>query len=99
MPQTLSNSSQIQIVPYGKENIFLPPFKSRTSWHNVSLFSEYRSIRGIINYSKNYRALYLYSGMLGAFLEIHIDLSENRWYHPSLPAACEWLQQHNLYLR
>ena len=55
-----------------------------------------------MNYSKNYRALYLYSGMLGAFLEndqINFDLPENRWFHPSLPLACEWLQQHNPYLR
>lgn len=40
----------------------------------------------------------MYSGMLGAFLEnneVNLELPENRWYHPSLPAACEWLQEYN----
>ena len=37
--------------------------------------------------------------MLGAFLQ-QTDLSEpgNRWYHPSLYYACEWLQNNNPYL-
>jgi len=63
--------SQIQTVPYGKRKylspIFLHSSLGRTG--NLSSFSEYRSIRGTMSYSKNYRALYLYSGMLGAFLE------------------------------
>jgi len=52
-----------------------------------------------MGYSKNRRALTLYSGMLGAFLQ-QSDLSEsnNRWYHPSLRYASEWLQQNNPYL-
>src|SRR6185312_1823419 len=67
MPQT---PPQIQIVPYGKRKYLSPVFlhSSLGQTGNVSLFSKYRSIRGITNYSKNYRALYLYSGMLGAFL-------------------------------
>jgi len=54
---------------------------------------------GQMGYSKNRRALTLYSGMLGAFLQ-QIELSEpnNRWYHPSLRHACEWLQHNNPYL-
>ena len=37
--------------------------------------------------------------MLGTFLQ-QADLSapDNRWYHPSLRYACEWLQRNNPYL-
>ena len=55
--------SQIQAVrtPWEKKYLSLIFFHSslgRTG--NLSQFSEYRSIRGTMNYSKNYWALYLY---------------------------------------
>ena len=57
---------------------------------NVFLFSEYGSIRGIMNYSKNYWVLHLYSGNAKC-------ISRFSWKslvdHPFLR---EWLQQHNL---
>jgi len=60
---------------------------------NLNTFSEYQALQGKFEYSKNLRSLSLYSGMLGAFLT-DVDLSsvDNRWYHPSLKKACEWLQ-------
>ena len=41
----------------------------------------------------------LYLGILGTFLQ-QADLSapDNRWHHPSLRYACEWLQRNNPYL-
>jgi len=40
-----------------------------------------------------------HSGIIGAFLQT-ADLSapNNRWYHPSLRYACDWLQHNNPYL-
>ena len=37
--------------------------------------------------------------MIGTSLQ-NADLSalDNQWYYPSLPYACDWLQQNNTYL-
>ena len=92
----------IENVPYGKRKYLSPVYlhSSLGRSSNLSAYSEYRSLKGQFGYSKNLRTLSLYSGMLGAFLE-NIDQSsaENRWYHPSLREACEWLQQNNPYLK
>ena len=74
--------------------------RSNTSMYHTSLgrsagtnpFVEYRSLTSQMGYSKNRRTFSLYSGMIGAFLQ-NVDLSApgNRWYHPSLPYACNWL--------
>jgi len=91
----------IHDVPYAKRK-YLSPIYLHTSLGRsagANPFVEYRSMTGQMGYSKNRRALTLYSGMLGAFLE-HTDLSEpnNRWYHPSLRYASAWLQENNPYL-
>jgi len=61
-------------------------------------FVEYRTITGQMGYSKNRRALTLYSNMVSAFLQ-QANLSEpnNCWYYSSLRDACEWLHS-NPYL-
>jgi len=52
-----------------------------------------------MGYSRNRRTLTLYSGIIGAFLnDVDLSHSDNRWYHPSLRYACDWLQHNNPYL-
>lgn len=79
-------------VPYAKRKYLSPIFLHTSLGRSVGAnpFVEYRSLTGQMGYSKNRRALTLYSGMLGAFLQ-QSDLSEpnNRWYHPSLHYACD----------
>ena len=62
-------------------------------------FVEYQSLTSQMGYSKNRRTFSLYSGMIGTSLQ-NADLSalDNQWYYPSLPYACDWLQQNNPYL-
>ena len=75
-------------------NIFLP-----STYIHTNPFVEYRSLTSQMGYSKNRRTFSLYSDMIGAFLQ-NADLSalDNQWYYPSLPYACDWLQQNNPYL-
>ena len=64
-------------------------------------FTTYRSFVGNMGYSKNYRSLVLYSGMLGAFLEDFESNSSNRnhsWFDISFVNAATWLSNNNPYI-
>src|SRR6185295_10255590 len=72
----------IKDAPYAKRK-YLSPVCLHTSLGRsagANLFVEYRTLTGQMGYSKNRRALTLYSGMLGTFLQ-QADLSapDNRW--------------------
>ncbi len=51
---------------------------------------------GKFNFSKNIRALYLYSGIIGAILE---NNSNQNWYHETLNDAANWLKNNNPFFR
>ena len=69
-PYLDSIPDEIQRVPLHKRK-YLSPIYLHSSLGRISdlnQYSEYRSIVGTIDYSKNVRSLTLYSGILGAFL-------------------------------
>ena len=97
---------EILSVPQHKRRHLSPVFLhcslGRTS--NSNPYSEYRSLTGSMNYSRNIRAHALYSGVLGAFLEPNENTSvsnENRdsTHDEILQRAAAWLAENNPYLR
>jgi len=72
---------------------------------NSNPYSEYRSLTGAMNYSRNIRAHALYSGILGAFLEpnegngVNNNRSESSTHDETIQRAAAWLAQNNPYLR
>ena len=66
---------------------------------NSNPYCEYRSLTGIINYSRNIRAHALYSGTLGAFLDPPENHDTNNIHDETLRRAADWLAQNNPYLR
>jgi hypothetical protein len=92
---------EIQIIPLAKRKYLSPIYlhSSLGRTPGVNPFSEYRSIVGTMNYSKNIRSFTLYSGMLGAFLESTENSAQNRWFHPTLIGGSNWLKNNNPYLR
>jgi len=60
---------------------------------NSNIYSEYITLTGTMNLSKNMRSLILYSGMLGAYLED--NSSDNSWINDTLIEAANWLKQNN----
>jgi hypothetical protein len=71
---------------------------------NSNPYSEYRTLTGTMNYSRNVRAHALYSGTLGAFLEPNNDnhnnnTSEELIHDETLRHAATWLSRNNPYLR
>ncbi|RHZ81307.1 hypothetical protein Glove_122g28 [Diversispora epigaea] len=70
---------------------------------NSNAYSEYRSLTGTINYSRNIQAHTLYSGTIGAFLEPtnnnnSINEFNNLHQNPILQRAAIWLTRNNSYL-
>ena len=64
------------------------------------MYSEYRSITGTFNYSRNIRSLTLYSGIIGAFLEdYNQNNQDHNWFDRTLVAGANWLAENNPYLR
>ncbi|CAG8439425.1 17264_t:CDS:2 [Cetraspora pellucida] len=65
----------------------------------ANLFSEYRLLVGIVNYSQNLHSLSLYLGILGAYLTTptfdHSTLSS--WFDRSILNAIDWLKKNNPY--
>ncbi|RHZ48019.1 hypothetical protein Glove_562g17 [Diversispora epigaea] len=55
-----------------------------------------------MGYSKNYRSLILYSGILGAFLkdyQTNPDNSHYNWFDQSLVVDANWLRNNNPYIK
>ncbi|CAG8824221.1 6673_t:CDS:2, partial [Cetraspora pellucida] len=65
---------------------------------NSNPYSEYRSLTGTMGYSRNSRALALYSETLGAFLEPENNNNSinNSNYNQALQRAANWLSENNL---
>jgi len=76
--------------------VFLHCSLGRTTGANP--FSEYRILSGDMRFSKNMRALKLYSGSIGAFLPSQNE-SEVSWCTNGLQVAAQWLKAHNCYIR
>ncbi|GBC30708.2 DNA helicase PIF1, ATP-dependent [Rhizophagus irregularis DAOM 181602=DAOM 197198] len=95
--------NEIKAVPLGRRMYLSPVFMhcslGRNS-ANSAIYSEYRTLTGTMNFSKNTRSLILYSGMVGAYLEDNMDLnSNNTWLDNTLVTAANWLKLHNPFLR
>jgi len=55
-------------------------------------YTNYRFLEGNISLSKNLHALGLYSGSIGAFLNLH---EPPNWFHSTLIEASNWLKENN----
>jgi hypothetical protein len=70
-PNIVEIPSEIERVPLHYRRwlspVFLSCFLGRTP--NSNSYTNYRTLSGKFNFSKNIRVLYLYSGMMGAILE------------------------------
>ena len=68
---------------------------------NSDSYSEYRSIVGTMGYSKNFRALALYSGIMGAYLQpLNPNHVPNEMiFNDTHLQAASWLSLNNPYLR
>ena len=92
---------EIQAIPINKRMYLSPVFihcsLGRNSG-NSSVYTEYRTLTGTMNFSKNMRSLILYSGMLGAYLE-EDSSNDNSWIDNTLITAANWLKQNNPYLK
>jgi hypothetical protein len=96
----------IQVIPISQRRFLSPVFLHCSLGRNlgVNKYTEYRSLSGDMGFSKNMRALKLYSGILGAFLtnpETNNDHGNENfsWLTPELCTAAHWLKQHNKYLK
>ena len=66
--------------------VFIHCSLSRNS-RSSSIYSEYRTLTGTMNFSKNMRSLILYSGMLGAYL--NENTSDNSWLDNTIITAAD----------
>ncbi|CAG8536774.1 15137_t:CDS:2 [Cetraspora pellucida] len=91
---------EIELVPLEKHQYLSPIFLhcslGRTPGANS--FTKYRSLVGSMNYSRNFHTLSLYSGILGAFLELSAPNSLPPWLDRSVINATSWLKENNHYL-
>uniref|UniRef100_U9SZG3 Uncharacterized protein n=1 Tax=Rhizophagus irregularis (strain DAOM 181602 / DAOM 197198 / MUCL 43194) TaxID=747089 RepID=U9SZG3_RHIID len=78
--------------------VFIHYSLGRTSGQSA-IYTEYRTLTGSMNLSKNMRALTLYSGMLGAYLDNNSSRNNNSWLDDTLIEAANWLKQHNPFLK
>ena len=74
-----------------KKQVYLSPVfihcsLSRNS-ESSSIYSEYRTLTGTMNFSKNMWSLILYSGMLGAYL--NENTSDNSWLDNTIITAAD----------
>jgi hypothetical protein len=91
---------EIKAVPLKKRMYLSPVFIHCSLGRNSglsSVYTEYRTLTGTMNFSKNMRSLVLYSGMLGAYLEE--NSSDNSWIDNTLIEAADWLKQNNPFLK
>src|SRR6185312_3191246 len=93
---------QILSIPLMQRRFLSPVFLhcslGRNSGDNP--FSEYRILTGDMRFSKNMRALQLYSGSMGAFMTAdNLQRSDNTWCTRKLQLAAEWLKLRNCYIR
>jgi len=97
-PNIIEISLEIERVPLHYRRWLSPVFLSCSLGRipNSNSYTNYRTLSGKFNFSKNIRALYLYSGMMGAILE---NTSNQNWYHESLNDTAFWLKNNNSFFR
>jgi len=84
---------------YNAKKIFFPslsPLLSLGRSADSNPYSEYRKLTGDMKFSRNMRALKLYSETVGAFLS---NNKEETWLTPDLIVAARWLSQNNCYIK
>src|SRR5581483_2124449 len=96
--------NEIEAIPLHRRKFLSPIYLHCSLGRNSdsnNLYSEYRSIVGTMGYSVNFRALALYSGIIGAYLQPlnpnHVPNEEI--FDDILSQAATWLSLHNPYLR
>lgn len=94
----------IKTIPLTQRRFLSPVFLHCSLGRNLDAnrYTEYRALVGDMEFSKNMRALKLYSGILGAFLtnpESQNNSENLSWLTPELSNATRWLKQHNKYLK
>jgi len=89
---------QIQSVPMMQRRFLSPIFLHCSLGRNTggNPFSEYRIL---MKFSKNMRALKLYSGTMGAFLPAENHNNDYVWCTEELQIAADWLKNNNCYIR
>ncbi len=97
-PNIIETPSEIERVPIYYWRWLFPVFLSCSLGRipNSNSYTNYRILSGKFNFSKNIRALYLYSGIIGAILE---NNSNQNWYHETLNDAANWLKNNNPFFR
>jgi len=103
-PQLYPIPDIIKAIPIIQRRFLSPVFLHYSLGRNLDAnsYTEYRALEGDMEFSKNMRALKLYSGILGAFLtnpDNHNNSENLTWLTPELCAAAHWLKHHNKYLR
>ncbi|CAG8512098.1 16048_t:CDS:2 [Cetraspora pellucida] len=93
---------EIDAVPLEKRKYLSPIFLYCSLGHTpgANPFSEYRTLVGTVNYSKNFHFLSLYSGILGAYLNTPMSNQSTLpiWFDNSISNATDWLKENNSYL-
>jgi len=100
-PQLYPIPNEIKIIPLMQRRYLSPVFVHCSLGRSLSgnPYSEYRTLAGDMTFSKNMRALTLYSGMLGAMLEEPSTQNNLSWLTPQLLTAANWLKQNNRYIK
>ena len=98
-PQLYPTPNEIEIIPLMQ--YLSPVFLHCSSGRSLSgnPYAEYHTLAGNMTFSKNMRALTLYSGMLGAMLEEPSTHNNLSWLTPQLLTAANWLKQNNCYIK
>jgi hypothetical protein len=94
--------NEIQAVPLEKRIYLSPVFMHCSLGRNSNystIYSEYKTLTGTMNFSKNMRSLILYSGMVGAYLEDNDSISDTSWLNDTLIAVADWLKLYNPFLK
>ncbi|CAI2189547.1 16586_t:CDS:2, partial [Funneliformis geosporum] len=94
--------NEIQAVPLKKRIYLSPVFMHCSLGRNSNystMYSEYKTLTGTMNFSKNMRSLILYSGMVGAYLEDNNPMADTSWLNDTLITAADWLKLYNPFLK
>jgi hypothetical protein len=97
-PNVVNTPDEIERVPIYHRRWLSPIYLSCSLGRvpNSNAYTNYRTLSGKFNFSKNIRALDLYSGTMGAILE---NNSNQHWYHETLNDAACWLKNNNPFFK
>lgn len=101
-PRLAKIPNEIEAIPLHHRKFLSPVYLHCSLGRNSgsNSYSEYRSIIGTMGYSINFRALALYSGIIGAYLQpINSNhISNEEIFNNTLSQAATWLSLNNPYL-